>query len=295
MVDTSRTAESENQVVKSQQNLQNLQEQLEHTQLAYRMAQTSERFKAGFLARTAHELRSPLNSIMSLQQLILADLCEDPAEEREFISQAYAAAQKLLGLLDRLINVSKAVYGTEQLKIQPLCLEDIFMELESLLMLQAQNRNQHLQIEYPAPDIQVIADPRWLQQVLVSLVDTPMSLMREGVIRVIPQVDAAQQQVQIRIEDERPAEFWQEPIDLLSTLRDRGMLQAAEEEMTQMPSAPELAALTELGSLPSPGMSLIVNQMLLEKMGGSIEVLAVPTTAHPITCIQCTLMLATQE
>lgn len=269
-----------------------LQTQLQQVQLACRMAQTSEQFKAGFLARTAHELRSPLNSIMSLQQLILADLCEDPAEEREFIAQAYGAAQKLLGLLDRLINVSKAVYGTEPLKIQPLCLEDLFMELESLTLLQAQNRNQHLQIEYPPADVQVIADPRWLQQVLVSLVDTPMGLMREGIIRVIPQIDRDQQQVRITIEDERPAEFWQEPIDLLPTLRDRGAIHLP--AGAKGFSAAELTALTDLGTLPSPGLSLIINQMLLEQMGGHLEVLAVPDADQPHTRIQCTLSLSSE-
>lgn len=269
-----------------------LQTQLQQVQLVCRMAQTSEQFKAGFLARTAHELRSPLNSIMSLQQLILADLCEDPAEEREFIAQAYGAAQKLLGLLDRLINVSKAVYGTEPLKIQSLCLEDLFMELESLTLLQAQNRNQHLQIEYPPADVQVIADPRWLQQVLVSLVDTPMGLMREGIIRVIPQIDRDQQQVRITIEDERPAEFWQEPIDLLPSLRDRGAIHLP--SGAKGFSAAELMALTDLGTLPSPGLSLIINQMLLEQMGGHLEVLAVPDSDQPHTRIQCTLSLSSE-
>ena len=122
----------------SDDELEALKAKLRQTQIACQLAQESEQFKAGFLARTAHELRSPLSSIMSLQQLILCDLCEDPAEERETVAQAYSAAQKLLALLDRLIGVSKAVSGSEPLKLQPVSLEDIFMEAESLLMLQAQ-------------------------------------------------------------------------------------------------------------------------------------------------------------
>jgi signal transduction histidine kinase len=42
-------------------------------------------FKAGFLARTSHELRSPLNGMISGLQLILSDLCDDAAEEREYV------------------------------------------------------------------------------------------------------------------------------------------------------------------------------------------------------------------
>lgn len=266
---------------------QQLKAQLQQLQAAYQMAQQSERFKAGFLARTAHELRSPLNTILSLQQLILSDLCEDPAEEREFIAQAYAASQKMLGLLDRLIGVSKAAYGSEQLQLQPVCLEDVFMEVESLTMLQAQNRSQRLLFDYPAPDLWVLADPSWLQQVLVSLVDTPISLMQEGTIRVTPQIDSTAQQVQIQIEDQRPAQFWSEPLDLLQALHQKGTVDPAA-------GKPDLASLT-VGQLPSTGLSLLVNQTLLELMNGTLEVLAIPSAEQPHTRVQCTLPLVSEE
>ena len=250
--------------------LESLRTRLRQTQLAYRMAQESEQFKAGFLARTAHELRSPLSSVMSLQQLILSDLCEDPAEERETVAQAYAAAQKLLGLLDRLIAVSKAVYGTEPLKLKPTSLEDSLMEVESLLMLQAQNRRQQLVINYPDSDLQVMADPIWLRQVLVSLVDTPMRLMQEGQITVTPQVTAGM--VYIQITDERPAFFWTEAIDLPQQLSQQQPVDA-------------------LSDAPSGGLSLIVSQMILEQMGGKLELLSIPSATDPTTQIRCAIPL----
>ncbi|NJO77152.1 MAG: sensor histidine kinase [Cyanobacteria bacterium RM1_2_2] len=266
--------------------IQRLRAELQRTQLAYHMAKEAEQFKAGFLARTSHELRSPLNSVMSLQQLILSDLCEDADEEREFVAQAYAAAQKLLNLLDKLISVSKATYGTEKLHLQPVLLEDVFMEVQSLTMMPAQNRSQRLEIEYPDPDVQVIADPRWLRQVLVSLVDTPIALMQEGTIRVTSQVEPAENMAHIQIEDERPASFWSEPIDLLQSLQTRGQISdAAGKQAAQ--TLPDL-----LEQSPSPGISLLVNQTLIDLMGGRLEVLQVSTSAEAKTCIQCSMRLA---
>ncbi len=52
------------------------------------MAAQMGQYKAGFLARTFHELGSPLTSLISLYQLILSDLCDSPAEERDCIAQA---------------------------------------------------------------------------------------------------------------------------------------------------------------------------------------------------------------
>ena len=52
-------------------------EQLKQTQLAYQLAQQMSQFKAGFLTRVSHELRSPLNSMIGLHQLILSDFSCD--------------------------------------------------------------------------------------------------------------------------------------------------------------------------------------------------------------------------
>ena len=46
--------------------------------LAYYQALELAQFKGGFLARSAHELRSPLSSLMGLHQLILTGLCDSP-------------------------------------------------------------------------------------------------------------------------------------------------------------------------------------------------------------------------
>ena len=109
-----------------------LKEELKQTQLAYQMAAQMSQFKAGFLARTYHELRSPLTSLIGLHQIILNNLCESPEEERQFLTQAYDSAQKLMKLIDELVAVSQAEYGTAQLEIRPLQLASVLAESNSL-------------------------------------------------------------------------------------------------------------------------------------------------------------------
>src|SRR4028118_557337 len=103
-----------------QEDLQPLREKLKQTQLAYEMAKEMSQFKAGFLARTSHELRSPLSSLIGMHQLILSDLCDSPEEAREFVAQANASALKMVKVLDEVIAVAKTEHGTNQLEIQPL-------------------------------------------------------------------------------------------------------------------------------------------------------------------------------
>ena len=256
-----------------EQQLAQLRAKLQQTQFAYHQATEIEKFKSGFLARSSHELRSPINSVISLHQLILSDLCEDPAEEREFIAQAQGAAEKMLALLDRLIGLSKLSYGLEPLQPQVLQLEDVFAEVEYFVQLLAQNRSIRLEVTPPDPDLYVLADPRWLRQILVSLMDAPILLMQEGFVRLKSQVDLDNQQVQIWVEDQRPVEFWSESIDLLKAVNGDGIRS-------------NVGRQEAIDKIPSPGLSLLIVQTLLDAMGGQLEILATPLATLPEASVE---------
>ncbi|NJN88366.1 MAG: ROK family protein [Leptolyngbyaceae cyanobacterium SL_7_1] len=253
-------------------------------ELSYRLAVEMVQFKAGFLARTAHELRSPLNSVISVQQLILADLCESPQEEREFTIQANLAAKRMLGLLDEVIAVSKTEYGSALPDLQPLSLAEVLEEVHVLTHMQAQNRSLKLIIDFPDPAITVLADRRWLKQVLVNLIETPIGLMQEGSIWVTTQVLASKQAI-IQIQDQRPIESWSEPSDLLQL----------SSTTAPIPPAPTR-------SLRPMGLTLLVCQTLLEQMQGRLELIQTPVTPglseaisprrDVTTCIQCQLSIS---
>ncbi|WP_199333602.1 HAMP domain-containing sensor histidine kinase [Oculatella sp. FACHB-28] len=266
---------------------QELLAQLQQTQLAYHMAVEMGQFKAGFLARTSHELRSPLNNIISLHQLILSDLCDSPEEERETIAQAQASASKMLALLDELISIAKVQHGTYEMQIQPLQLADVLEEVHALTHLQIQDRGLRLEIDPPDPETYVLADPRWLRQVLVNLVDPAVSQVMEGSIRLTTQVAPELQQVHIQIQDQRPDHLWSELLN---------PSQSSPEPEGVSPSTKLPATNSQKPIKPSFGLSLLVNQSLIEKMNGRLEVFTRPAAvsedaaiAAPLTQIQCSI------
>ncbi|MBE9178088.1 HAMP domain-containing histidine kinase [Oculatella sp. LEGE 06141] len=287
-----------------------LRSQLQHAQVTRQLADEMGQFKAGFLARTSHELRSPLNSVISLHQLILSDLCDNPAEERDFVAKAHAAALKMLSLLDELISVSKTAHGSRRLEIQPVQLKALLADVHRLIHLQAKNRSLRLEIEFPEPDLHVMADPRWLRQVLVSLLDTPIALMYEGTIRLTLHPEPATNQIHIWIEDERPSTAWHEAIDLMTSTPNQSdrSIEALLLEKERLPDA-TYSELPEDSTSLNPGLGLLLNQMVMEMMQGRLELLATPckqpaakasssaiaTADAEITRIQCTLPLATDR
>ena len=240
-----------------EQDLPALLQQLKAAQLAYQLAHEMSQFKAGFLARISHELRSPLNSLIGLHQLILSDLCDDSDEEREFVAQAHDSALKMVKLIDEILDVARTEHGTNKLGIQPLQLTYVLQEIYQLTHLLAANRNFRLQVLPPDPEIYVLADPRWLRQVLVSLVDTCIANMEQGSICISAQpTAAADTSVHIWLDAELPSSIWREPVDLMQSISN----------------TTELVNQTK----PSLGLTLILNQTLLEVMKGRLELLSVP-------------------
>ena len=254
-----------------------LSEQLKQTQLAYQMASEMSQFKAGFLARTSHELRSPLSSMIGTLQLILSDLCDDPAEEREFVEQAHIAALKLVKLIDEIISVAKTEHGTDRMDIEPIQLAKVFEEVDDLTYLQAANRSIRLEILPPDPGIYVLADLPRFRQVLVNLVDTAVAQMEEGSISVSAHASPESGYVQIWVDDQRSVSAWSESWDLLKHDLECDATKSSD------------------NSQVSSGMRLLMNQTLLSLMSGKLEVLAVPSESEECNYnrTQCSIPLAT--
>ncbi|WP_375472117.1 sensor histidine kinase [uncultured Nostoc sp.] len=259
----------------AEQDIPPISQQLQQTQLAYLMAREISQFKAGFLARTTHELRSPFNGLIGLHQLILSDLCENPAEEREFLAQAHERTLKLLKLMDEILNVARTEHGTNKLDIQPRPLAQILDEVHDLTYMLAANRNFPLQLLPADSEIYVLTDYLWLRQVLISLIDTAITQMEEGSICISSSTLPTNNFVNIWLDIPTHAMTWSEPIDLLKI----------EDPLTEI---------DQKKTALSPGMRLLINQTLLEVMGGKLEILpstTVKETLQQLTRLQISIPL----
>lgn len=170
-------------------------------ELAYQRLSQLERFKSGFLARTAHELRSPINSVIGLHQLILEGLCENPEEEKQFTAEAKEAAYKVLQLFDTIIAASKLDIGREVPVLEPIALATLFKTLQELTQLQATNSN--LRLTFKPTDLSVSSDLKWLQMMLISLIDDAITSTKLGDITLEATADG--DYVLVSLKADRPA------------------------------------------------------------------------------------------
>ncbi len=250
--------------------IEQLQEQLQQTNLAYQMAMQMSQFKAEFLARTSHEIRSPLSNLIGLHQLILSDLCESPEEQKEFINQAYNSALKLMKLIDEIVAVSKVESGTNKLNYESLKLAEILDEVYTITHLQAANRNLKLQIIAPESSLLVYADRRRLVQLMVNLIDVAITLIQQGIIEVTASSVANSKTIRIAIDLTCSVQTWSSEVSLNKSMETQSL-----EEITTF--------VKQIGV--SPQMKFLLSQTLLETMGGNLELLDLSDGDKPLTRI----------
>jgi signal transduction histidine kinase len=258
-------------------------------QLAYDMAAEMSRLKGGFLARTSHELRSPMSGLIGMQQLILAELCDNPEEERDFIKQANEAALRMVKVLDDVIDVAKVEHGTSELALQSVQLNMLLLNLYTATHLQAQNRNLSLHIPTVNEALYVMADPRRLQQALIHLVDGAIANLEDGSITILlGAVDSTS--IQLWMDQPIPATVWNQPLEFLPPA-------IAPLESVLGNTLEKVAIVQQANtSFPSLSFTRLLAQKLLISMGGNLEILSLQDSPSlNQTRIQCTIPLVVIE
>lgn len=253
---------------------QNLKKQLQQTELAYLSALEISQFKSEYLGKIAHELRSPISTLVSLHQLIISDLCDSREEEREFIEEAYEYAQKLIGLIDQVVQISQIESGRIELNLQPLSVKEILAEVYNRTYLQVANRNLNLEISKVNEDLSVMGDEKKLVQALVTLIDAIVSKATVGGIIITVSNSSGSNLLSLNIDTPLTLKVWQE-LTLQKTL--------TKDDVRQKLAPPQF----------SLGMKMTLAKNLLEIMGGQLQLqeLSSQVPANSLTRLQCLLPL----
>ncbi len=147
------------------------------------VAETATRAKSQFLANMSHEVRTPLNGVLGMTQLLATT--ELTAEQREFVQTIDLAAEELLNTLNEIIDYAKVESG--QLRIEPAdfdlheLLDTIFTHFTRMAA------DKCLAFAYRiAPDVpsHLIGDATRLQQLLASLIANAIKFTERGSIRI---------------------------------------------------------------------------------------------------------------
>jgi signal transduction histidine kinase len=155
--------------------------------VAKERAEAANQAKTTFLANMSHEVRTPMNGIMGMAEL----LSETPLseEQKEFLQALSASAEGLLDILNEVLDLSRIDSGKLSLTSIPFGLRDMIDGF--LKAMEVTAKLNHLTLTWevdPAMPDSLVGDPGQLRQILQNLVNNAIKFTSAGGIsvRVVP-------------------------------------------------------------------------------------------------------------
>ena len=140
--------------------------QLEQQNLAI---QEANRLKTEFVSMVSHELRTPLTSIQGYAELLLEDE-QIAGEERESLTIVKKNADRLLGLINDLLDLSRIEAGRVDLQRTSLDLARLIPEVAGSLRPLIEAKRQRLRLDLAEALPAVWADANRVTQILTNLI-----------------------------------------------------------------------------------------------------------------------------
>lgn len=140
--------------------------------------QQADRMKSEFLGVLSHELRTPINGMMGYLSILQDEIAGPLApKQQEFLAKAAASSERLLVLVENLLDLSRVQAGRFTVDPQPVAVGPVVERVLGEVAEAAQRRV--IVNEVPADLPPVLADEMRLAQVLAILVDNAIKFSQE--------------------------------------------------------------------------------------------------------------------
>ncbi|MDX1368443.1 MAG: PAS domain S-box protein [Pseudomonas sp.] len=140
------------------------------------------RYKSEFLANMSHELRTPLNSILILSDQLRQNSAGNlTSKQTKHADIVHRAGSDLLQLINSVLDLAKVESGRMQIKLEPLNMQEMLVELDASMRPLAELKGLHLltRLEPGVPQV-IHSDRARLHQILRNLLSNSLKFTERG-------------------------------------------------------------------------------------------------------------------
>lgn len=225
---------------------------LERLKQAVTHAEEASKAKSYFLANMSHEMRTPLNGVIGISDLILATPLS--AEQKDLVNTLRNSGRILLKLIENVLDLSKIESGKLIAEVVDFDLHSMISKTLDMFASQAKEKGLKLHAHFsPETCFQLRGDMQHLRQVIINLVGNAIKFTKVGSVEL---------RVTTHVQDEMKAHLRFEVIDTGIGIPPESQ-QIIFESFTQ-------ANASITSTYGGTGLGTTISKQLVQFMGGQI-------------------------
>ncbi len=158
---------------------------IQSLEMAKELAEDASKAKEAFLTNMSHEIRTPLNGIIGMVRELGKDTTISE-KQKQNVSRANRASQHLLQIINNILDLAKIEAGELQLEIRHFSLNELLMDVNSILKIPADEKKIQFEIKTePSLFPYYKGDEIRIKQILINLAGNSIKFTERGGVSIV--------------------------------------------------------------------------------------------------------------
>lgn len=141
----------------------------------------SEKLKSDFISIASHQLRTPLSAIHMYTRMLQDGMAgELTPRQLEFTETVLGSVERMNGLIDTLLNITRIEAGNIEVKPKKLQLDTMLDEIVKEFLPLAESKNLKTSLKVPDNFPEVESDPLLIKEVFSNIISNAMKYTPDG-------------------------------------------------------------------------------------------------------------------